>query len=358
MLLVWTFGGTIQPRSTQASLLSYLLARNLAFIGFTVQRLSDSSRSANFRKCQDFQLQTLFTTGQTDTIAHMHRLGRLAAGIVHIDLAAFDRLLGHAAGLIHAGSPKPHIGPDVLLFFVRCVFHRWHYRIRGDRVHGDFKPHYACAGLTESSAQGNSMLLYLLDLIGVAVFAVSGVLAASRSGMDLLGGLALAALTAIGGGTLRDVLLNRHPIFWIRDARYLWVILVAALLTMAYISFFPPPVYSLLIADGLGLALFAISGAQIAEADKHSPLIVILMGAMTGTAGGMLRDVMSVRVPMIFEQDLYATAAIAGIAVYLILQKLGLPRTVAVSAGVLAILALRIAAVVFGWHLPRLHAMH
>jgi uncharacterized membrane protein YeiH len=227
-----------------------------------------------------------------------------------------------------------------------------------DRVHGGFKRHYACASLTESSAQGNSMLLYLLDLIGVAVFAVSGVLVASRSGMDVLGGLALAALTAIGGGTLRDVLLNRHPIFWIRDARYLWVILVAALLTMAYIAFFPPPVNSLLIADGLGLSLFAISGAQIAEADKHSPLIVILMGAMTGTAGGMLRDVMSARVPMIFQQDLYATAAIGGIAVYLILQKLGLPRTVAVSAGVLVILALRIAAVVFGWHLPRLHAMH
>jgi uncharacterized membrane protein YeiH len=129
------------------------------------------------------------------------------------------------------------------------------------------------------------MFFYLLDLIGVAVFAVSGVLAAARSGLDLLGGFALAALTAIGGGTLRDVLLNRHPIFWIRDARYLLVILVAATLTMAYIAFFPPPGYGLLIADALGLALFAISGAQIAEAAGLSPLIVVLMGAMTGTAG-------------------------------------------------------------------------
>ncbi len=106
----------------------------------------------------------------------------------------------------------------------------------------------------------------ILDLIGVAVFAVSGVLAASRSGLDLLGGFALAALTAIGGGTLRDVLLNRHPIFWIRDMRYLLLILVAAALTMVYIAFFPPFGKGLLIADALGLALFAISGAQIAEA--------------------------------------------------------------------------------------------
>lgn len=202
------------------------------------------------------------------------------------------------------------------------------------------------------------MILYLLDLIGVAVFAISGVLAASRSGLDLLGGFALAALTAIGGGTLRDVLLNRHPIFWIRDARYLLVILAAAALTMVYIAFLPPPGNGLLIADALGLALFAISGAQIAEAAGLSPLIVVLMGAMTGTAGGMLRDVMSARVPLIFQQDLYATAAIAGIVVYLVLQKLNLPRSVAISVGVAVILGMRVLAVVWGLHLPRLQAMH
>ena len=201
------------------------------------------------------------------------------------------------------------------------------------------------------------MILYLMDLIGVAVFAVSGVLAAAHSGMDLLGGFALAALTAIGGGTLRDVLLNRHPIFWIRDARYLWVILIAATLTMVYIALLPPPGHGLLIADALGLALFAISGAQIAESTGHSFLIVVLMGAMTGTAGGMLRDVMSAHVPLIFQQDLYATAAIAGIVVYVILQKLGMPRGVAIGAGVAVILGIRVLAVMWGMHLPRLHAI-
>ncbi|RUL69512.1 trimeric intracellular cation channel family protein [Dyella choica] len=199
------------------------------------------------------------------------------------------------------------------------------------------------------------MLLYLLDLIGVAVFAVSGVLVAAHSGLDLLGGLALAALTAIGGGTLRDVLLNRHPIFWVRDARYLLVILLAAALAMLYLTFLPPPGHGFLIADALGLALFAISGAQIAEAAGLSPLIAILMGTMTGTAGGMLRDVMSARVPLIFQQDLYATAAIAGIVAYLVLQKLGTPRAIAVSVGVAVILLTRLLAVVWGAHLPRLH---
>jgi uncharacterized membrane protein YeiH len=199
------------------------------------------------------------------------------------------------------------------------------------------------------------MVLYLLDLIGVAVFAVSGVLVAARSGMDLLGGLALAALTAVGGGTLRDVLLNRHPIFWVRDARYLLVILTTAALAMLYLECFPPPGYGFLIADALGLALFAISGAQIAEAANLPWLVVVLMGTITGTAGGMLRDVSSARVPLIFLQDLYATAAIAGIVAYLVLKKLGTPRSIAVSVGVLVILLMRWLAVAWGIHLPRLH---
>jgi uncharacterized membrane protein YeiH len=197
-------------------------------------------------------------------------------------------------------------------------------------------------------------MLYLLDLIGVAVFAVSGVLVAARSGMDLLGGLALAALTAIGGGTLRDLLLDRHPIFWVRDARYLLVIIITAALTMLYITFFPPPGYGLLIADALGLALFAISGAQIAEAAGLSPLIVVLMGTMTGAAGGMLRDVMTARVPLIFQQDLYATAAIAGIAAYLVTQKIGASRGLAVSVGIAGVLVVRWLAIACDMHLPRL----
>ena len=198
------------------------------------------------------------------------------------------------------------------------------------------------------------MLLYLLDLIGVAVFALSGALAATHAGMDLLGGIALAAITAIGGGTLRDVLLNRHPIFWIRDARYLVVILVAALLTMVWDAFLPPPGATLLVADALGLALFAISGAQVAEERGHAAIIVVLMGTMTGTAGGMLRDMMSAQVPLIFRQDIYASAAIAGIVAYLLLQKLGVRRPWAIGAGVMVILGLRLGAVLGGWHLPLL----
>lgn len=136
------------------------------------------------------------------------------------------------------------------------------------------------------------MVLYLLDLIGVAVFAVSGALAAGRKQMDLLGVAVIATVTAIGGGTLRDILLDRNPVFWIEDPTYLLVILAAAALTLLYARFHKPPRTSLLIADALGLALFTISGAQLAEEQKLSAVIVVLMGTITGTAGGVLRDVL------------------------------------------------------------------
>ena len=103
------------------------------------------------------------------------------------------------------------------------------------------------------------MILYLLDLAGVAVFAVSGALAAGRKRFDLLGVAVIAIVTAIGGGTTRDILLNRHPVFWIKDPTYLLVILAAAALTVLYARFQEPPRTSLLIADALGLALFTIS---------------------------------------------------------------------------------------------------
>lgn len=196
-------------------------------------------------------------------------------------------------------------------------------------------------------------MFYLLDLAGVAVFAVSGALAAMHSGLDLLGVVVLASITAIGGGTLRDLLLNRHPIFWMEDPWPLYVILAAALLTVGYVQVLPIPFHALLIADALGLALFAMSGAQLAERTGHRALVVVLMGTLTGVGGGLLRDVFTAKVPLILRQDIYASAAIAGVALYLLLQRLGVPRAVAFGVSLVGIAALRLAAVAWGLELPR-----
>ena len=196
------------------------------------------------------------------------------------------------------------------------------------------------------------MILYVLDLVGVAVFAVSGVLAARSKGLDLLGVIVIAAITAVGGGTLRDLLLNRYPIFWITDARYLTVIIASALLTVGYVRVRPPPRNALLVADAFGLALFALSGAQVAEAAQCPPIIVVLMGTMTGVAGGVLRDVITAQVPLILRRDIYATAAIVGVALYLLLQAFGLQRSAAFGAGMAVVIALRLLAIHWGLQLP------
>src|ERR1043166_1782095 len=137
------------------------------------------------------------------------------------------------------------------------------------------------------------MILFLLNMIGVAVFAASGALAAGRKQFDLLGVIVIAVVTAIGGGTLRDLLLDRHPIFWVQDTTPLIVIVAAAELPLAYGGFRKPPAASLAIADAFGLALFTISGAQVAEERNLPALTVVVMGTITGSAGGILRDVLS-----------------------------------------------------------------
>ncbi|WP_442505441.1 trimeric intracellular cation channel family protein [Novipirellula sp. SH528] len=201
------------------------------------------------------------------------------------------------------------------------------------------------------------MVLYILDMIGVAVFAVSGVLAAGRKRFDVLGVAIIAIVTAIGGGTIRDVLLDHHPVFWIEDATYLLVILATALLTILYTRFRKPPRTSLLVADAFGLALFAISGAQVAEAQKFSGIIVVLMGTISGTAGGVLRDILCNEVPLLLRQpDLYATAAIAGVTVYLLLQTAGLSQPQAAVSGMAVAAALRLATIHWGLRLPIYHA--
>lgn len=197
------------------------------------------------------------------------------------------------------------------------------------------------------------MILHTLELLGVGVFAISGALVAGRKRLDLLGVVVVAAVTAIGGGTIRDLLLDRHPVFWIADPVHLYVILGAAALTIVYVRRFRPPERLLLVADALGLALFTISGAQIAERAGLSGIAVVLMGTLTGAAGGVIRDVLTAEIPMILRRgQIYATASIAGAAIYLALQRAGLPPGTAGLVGMAAIVALRLAAIVWRITLP------
>ena len=197
------------------------------------------------------------------------------------------------------------------------------------------------------------MTFYVLDLLGVSVFAISGALVAGRKRLDLLGVVVIAAVTAVGGGTLRDLLLDQHPVFWIADPVYLYVILASTAFTIAYTRRFRPPERMLLVADALGLAVFTISGAQIAERAGLPGIAVVLMGTLTGAAGGVIRDVLTAEIPLILQRgQIYATAAIAGGTVYLVLQNAGMEGTAAALVGMAVVASLRLAAIIWRITLP------
>ena len=195
------------------------------------------------------------------------------------------------------------------------------------------------------------MYLYLMDLVGVFAFAVSGALKAGAKGMDLFGVLVIAAVTAIGGGTVRDVLLD-NPVYWLTDVAYLYVILAAAVSTLVYGHFRRPPARALLVADAFGLAVFAVLGVRAGLEVGVSPLVAVLMGAITGTVGGAVRDVLCRETPMILRQEVYATAAIAGATTYVVLSAWVGTGAITLTASIAVTLVLRLSTVWFDLHLP------
>jgi uncharacterized membrane protein YeiH len=160
-------------------------------------------------------------------------------------------------------------------------------------------------------------------------------------------------VTALGGGTVRDVLLDRHPIFWIAQPEFLLACFAATALTLIYVHLRIPGFRALFVADALGLAFFTVSGVQVAEQVGLSGLLALLMGVITGVAGGVLRDVLLAEIPLILQRgQLYATSAIVGAALYLLLERVGVPRDPAALAGMVTIALVRFAAILWRLELP------
>lgn len=195
-------------------------------------------------------------------------------------------------------------------------------------------------------------LLFWLDLFGIVVFALSGALMAGRFKLDPFGVVVLAAVTAIGGGTIRDIILNT-PVFWVEQTYYLWVISVTALLTIILIR--RPkriPKRFLLIADAFGLALFAVLGTEKALSLGAPMSAAIVLGTITGVAGGMIRDILCNVIPMILQKEIYATAAMLGGCLFAIFLYVGFTRELALVFAITGALTLRLAAIYWQVSLP------
>jgi uncharacterized membrane protein YeiH len=193
----------------------------------------------------------------------------------------------------------------------------------------------------------------LFDWLGIVAFAASGALVASRKQMDIVGFALLGTVTGIGGGTIRDILLDIHPILWVEHPTYLAVCIVVSLIVFATAHLFQSRLQLILWADAIGLALFSTVGAERSIAAGAPPLVAIVMGVITACFGGIIRDLLSQERSIIFSHEIYVTAAMVAATTFVGLHFAGCSRELSVASGLLLGFTLRGGALIWGWSLPR-----
>lgn len=195
---------------------------------------------------------------------------------------------------------------------------------------------------------------YIFEILGTIVFAISGVLAASKgSGENWFGAIFVGIVTAIGGGSVRDILLDSYPLVWIEDINFIY----AAIFGIFIMNIFYKPILKykdkFLLFDTMGIALFTVVGTEKALSMDVHPLIAAIMGMFTAVMGGVIRDTLSGTTPVIFKKEVYATACLAGAFIYLLLNWVGLERTWNFIFSALFIIVIRILAINNDWSIPK-----
>lgn len=195
-------------------------------------------------------------------------------------------------------------------------------------------------------------LLYFLDMIGIIACAVAGTLLAQHKGFDISGCILISMVNAIGGGTLRDMALDRHPLFWMIDLNYVIVITITSVLTQMFFHLYHKIDNALNLFDAIGLAAFSVIGFKVALAQDVSPVIAVMMGVWTAIIGGLLRDIICNEIPLVLQQEIYITASVAGSVTYLLLAHFGMDAGVNEFIMLGVIFSVRMLALRFDWHLP------
>ena len=195
--------------------------------------------------------------------------------------------------------------------------------------------------------------LQILDYVGVAVFAATGALAASRIRLDIVGFIFLAAITGIGGGTLRDLLLGKLPVFWIKQPLFIGICVLIAVLVFFTAHLVEFRYRLLLWLDAMGMAAYCVMGAMIGLEYGISPYAAIVMGISTATFGGIFRDVISGEKSVLLSDEIYISAALLGAASFTFLVTMDVPENISVIVAVLLAFGLRAAALLYGWTTPR-----
>ena len=206
-------------------------------------------------------------------------------------------------------------------------------------------------------SEASSSIFLVIEVIGTVTFAISGVMAAARASMDWLGAIVLAVVVAIGGGTIRDVLIGRFPVSWIEDASPVLVAIGTAVIVIAILRLRPQADLvtwtPTLIADAAGLSAFVILGTDTALESGLNGFLAILLGTITGVGGGVLRDILTGNKPIVLVGQVYALAGIAGAALFVVLIELGVNPDLSVWLPMAVIFGIRMLSIRRDWHLPK-----
>ena len=197
-------------------------------------------------------------------------------------------------------------------------------------------------------------VIYVLDILGTFAFAISGALVALDKKFDIFGVIIIAFVTAVGGGMLRDVLINAHPINWIGDLNYLYIIFSAVLFTFLFKSKIAHLSKTMFLFDTIGISVFTLLGLQKGLSYDLHPIIAIIMGMISAVFGGVLRDVLTAKIPLIFEKEVYASACLAGGISYLILNYFKVDENINFIISAIVIASIRVIAVKFHLELPKI----
>ena len=195
----------------------------------------------------------------------------------------------------------------------------------------------------------------IIDILGSFSFAAAGAFAAMDKKLDPFGVLIISFVTAIGGGTIRDLLIGDVPVAWLSNATTIYVILIAAIACMFFGSYVKKLDKMLFLFDALGLGLFTMIGIQKGIEHGFSPGICITLGTITGSFGGVLRDVLLNNVPLIFQKEIYASASIVGGIVFFLLREINLDESLVFIICILIVFFIRVLAVRFNWSLPKFY---